>query len=203
MFIFSSGQDNPCHTWFCEESWETPEWYLLLIASRKPFLVTSQNVILPHLDLNPPGIKENSTLFSSNQNALSISSPHPTKYLLHIQQKGLGLEKREKEQKKKERTKFCQGFFFFSCHCSPWTKLDDIFSSLKQWCLNVLQQVFMECLLWDWLLYWQPFLEGGEAVLTPMKQLENYVRLYNQDRIQTARGQHVWLLFFRLWEQTY
>lgn len=112
MFIFSSGQDNPCHTWFCEESWETPEWYLLLIASRKPFLVTSQNVILPHLDLNPPGIKENSTLFSSNQNALSISSPHPTKYLLHIQQKGLGLEKREKEQKK-ERTKFCQGFFFF------------------------------------------------------------------------------------------
>lgn len=81
--------------------------------------------------------------------------------------------------------------------------LDDVFNSLKQWCINVLQQVFMEHLLWDLLLHGQPCLEGGEAVLAPMKQLENYVRLYNQNRIHTARGQHVWWWFFRLWERTH
>lgn len=98
IFISSSGQNDPSHTWFCDDSWETPEWYSLSIASRKPFFGISRTVSLPHLDLKPPDTREEGTaLYSVLIRMLCPLRPRPQPSTFSVSsRKGLEM-KRAKE----------------------------------------------------------------------------------------------------------
>lgn len=150
-------------------------------------LGATRSVIFSHLDLKPLDVRKKETaLHSVLISVLPIASPPQIYAFSMSSRKGLVMRIRG-------RMGVLSRFLSFSATAIQKLDVFQQYKAVRHKC--TLTSLYGASAIRHVIIKLQPCQEGGVAMLIQMKQLENYVRIYNQPKINTARGHHVFSEF--------